>query len=76
MIPTTHRLLPRWPWMASADFPGLLPQSHNVRRGREVEDLRAQPVAWDIAFETTGEMWLGITIPFVGDTAKEAVVDT
>jgi hypothetical protein len=44
--------------------------------GFGVEDPRAQPVQWDISFETTAEKWLGITIPFVGDEPKEAVVDT
>ena len=44
--------------------------------GFGVEDPRAQPVAWDISFETTGDKWLGITIPFVGDEPNEAVVDT
>ena len=43
--------------------------------GFGVEDLKTQPIDWDISFETTGEKWLGITIPFVGDEAQEAVVD-
>ncbi len=37
---------------------------------------RNQPPRWEITFETIGKKWLGITIPFVGDTAMEAVVDT
>ena len=44
--------------------------------GFGIEDPKAQPVEWGIEFETTGEKWLGITIPFVGDTAQKAVVDT
>jgi len=44
--------------------------------GFGVEDPQAQTVEWDIMFETTGDKWLGITIPFVGDEPKEAVVDT
>ena len=44
--------------------------------GFGVEDPKAQPMKWDIAFETTGERWLGISIPFVGDTPQVAVVDT
>lgn len=44
--------------------------------GFGVEDPKAQPVEWDVEFETTGEKWLGITIPFVGDAAQKAVVDT
>ena len=44
--------------------------------GFGVEDPSASPLEWDVAFETTGEKWLGITIPFVGDLAQEPVVDT
>lgn len=44
--------------------------------GFGVMDLKAQPLDWDISFETTGEKWLGIIIPFHGDTPQEAVVDT
>jgi hypothetical protein len=44
--------------------------------GFGVENPQAHPVRWDISFETTGEKWLGITIPFVGDEPQEAVVDT
>jgi hypothetical protein len=44
--------------------------------GFDVEDPKAQPLEWDISFETTGEKWLGIVIPFRGDTPQEAVVDT
>ena len=44
--------------------------------GFDIEDLTEQPLNWDISFETTGEKWLGITIPFVGDVPQEATVDT
>jgi len=44
--------------------------------GFGLEDATKQPIRWDVSFETTGEKWLGITIPFVGDTAGEAIVDT
>lgn len=44
--------------------------------GFGVENPKAHPVNWDISFETTGDKWLGITIPFVGDKPGEAVVDT
>ena len=44
--------------------------------GIGLEDATTQPVKWGISFETTGEKWLGITVPFVGDTAQDAVVDT
>ncbi len=41
-----------------------------------VENPEEQPVRWDVGFETTDDDWLGITIPFVGDTAIDPVVDT
>jgi hypothetical protein len=44
--------------------------------GFGIEDLKIVPTTWDVAFETTGEKWLGITIPFVGDTPQDPVVDT
>jgi hypothetical protein len=44
--------------------------------GFDVEDPKARPLERDISFETTGEKWLGIVIPFRGDTPQEAVVDT
>lgn len=44
--------------------------------GFDVEDPKAQRLHWDISFETTGEKWLGIIIPFEGDTPQEPVVDT
>jgi hypothetical protein len=44
--------------------------------GFGLEDAKQQPVHWDISFETTGDKWLGIIIPFIGDTAQKATVDT
>jgi len=44
--------------------------------GFGVQDAASTPVSWEISFETTGQKWLGITIPFVGESAQEAVVDT
>ncbi len=44
--------------------------------GFGVEDPPEDPVKWDISFETRDGKWLGILIPFVGDKAMEAVVDT
>lgn len=44
--------------------------------GFGLEDARRKPVHWDISFETTGDKWLGIMVPFVGDTAQKATVDT
>jgi hypothetical protein len=43
--------------------------------GFGLEDARAEPIEWDVSFETTGEKWLGITVPFIGDDAQDAVVD-
>ena len=44
--------------------------------GFGVEDPDAESVSWDVAFETKGDKWLGITVPFVGDQPQEPVVDT
>ena len=44
--------------------------------GFDVEDLGEQPLNWDISFESNGDKWLGIVVPFVGDTPQEATVDT
>jgi len=44
--------------------------------GIDITDLNAQPLNWDIAFEATGDKWLGIVVPFVGDVPGEATVDT
>jgi hypothetical protein len=43
--------------------------------GFGVEDPQAVPVKWDISFETIGDKWLGITIPFVGDIPEQVIVD-
>lgn len=44
--------------------------------GFGVEDAKQEPVHWDISFETIGDKWLGIIIPFVGERAQKATVDT
>lgn len=44
--------------------------------GFGLEDAKAKPVEWDVAFETIGDRWLGIAISFVGDTAQSVTVDT
>jgi hypothetical protein len=44
--------------------------------GFGVEDPNAKPFHWNISFETTGDRWLGIRIPFEGDIPQEPVVDT
>ena len=44
--------------------------------GFGLEDPKEKPIRWDVSFETNGDKWFGITIPFVGETAMEAVVDT
>lgn len=44
--------------------------------GFGMESPTAQPVRWDVEFEMTGDVWLGITIPFVDEMAQKAVVDT
>ncbi|OLE87724.1 MAG: hypothetical protein AUG08_11075 [Acidobacteria bacterium 13_1_20CM_2_55_15] len=44
--------------------------------GFGVEPLNIVPITWDVMFETTGEKWLAITVPFVGDSPQDPVVDT
>ena len=44
--------------------------------GFEVENPRNNVVRWEVGFQTIEGRWLGITIPFVGDVAGDAVVDT
>ena len=44
--------------------------------GFGVDDPNGHPLLWNVSFETTGEKWLGIEIPFVDDVAGEAQVDT
>jgi hypothetical protein len=44
--------------------------------GFDVEDPNGHLLLWSVSFETTGEKWLGITIPFVDDAAGDAEVDT
>lgn len=44
--------------------------------GFGLEDPKEQPIRWDVGFETTDDDWLAITIPFVGDSPEEPVVDT
>jgi hypothetical protein len=44
--------------------------------GFGIEDLTSTPAEWDISFETTGEKWLGVTVPFIGDLPQPAIVDT
>ncbi len=44
--------------------------------GFNVEDPSSSPINWNIMFETTGDKWVAITIPFTGDLPQDAVVDT
>ena len=44
--------------------------------GCNLIEARVRPVCWELSFETTGNRWLGITIPFEDESAKEAIVDT
>lgn len=44
--------------------------------GFNVSDPLSDPVAWEISFETVGERWLAVTVPFIGSIAEEAIVDT
>lgn len=47
-----------------------------VLSGFGLEDPHASPLEWEVSFETTGEKWLSITIPFVGERPQRPVVDT
>ncbi len=58
-------------WFNSEDF-----SSELKLTGFGLEDARATPIKWDVSFETMGDKWLGITIPFVGDIPQDAIVDT
>jgi hypothetical protein len=40
------------------------------------DDPQMSPLRWSVSFETTGENWLGITVPFVDDAAGDAEVDS
>jgi hypothetical protein len=44
--------------------------------GFGVDDVTATPRTWEVSFETTSEKWLGITIPFSGDSPQDPIVDT
>lgn len=44
--------------------------------GVAVDDPAADPPIWDVGFETIGERWLGITIPFHGDEPQDPIIDT
>ena len=44
--------------------------------GIGINSLDASAVEWEVSFETTGDKWLGITVPFIGDQPQEATVET
>lgn len=44
--------------------------------GFGLDDARSCSLKWDIKFETTGNKWLGIIIPFEGEMPQKEVVDT
>lgn len=44
--------------------------------GFGVEDPGVRPVRWDVSFETRGDRWLSITIPFTDEAAGDPVIDT
>jgi hypothetical protein len=41
----------------------------------DVDDPKGHP-HWSVMFETTGEKWLKITIPFIDESAGDAELDT
>jgi hypothetical protein len=44
--------------------------------GFGVDEIGQGEPKWDVSFESTGDLWLGISIPFTGDKADTPVVDT
>ena len=44
--------------------------------GFDLEDARVSPIQWNVSFETLGDKWLGITIPFLGNIPQDAIVDS
>lgn len=44
--------------------------------GIGITSLGGSAVEWEVSFETTGEKWLGITVPFIGDQPQPATVET
>ena len=44
--------------------------------GFGIQDPNEQPVLCDVSFELTGDKYLGISIPFAGDSAIVPEVDT
>lgn len=43
--------------------------------GFGIDDPVRRPVHWVISFETIGENWLSIAIPFIDDEPQEPIVD-
>ena len=64
-----------WKTWLQADLPSDIFSAMTIG-GFCLEDPEARPLHWDVSFETTGDKWLGITVPFIDDTPQEAVVDT
>ena len=44
--------------------------------GFDGENPEQRPARWSVLLEATGDTWLGITVPFIGDKPQEAIVDT
>ncbi|HET9887185.1 MAG TPA: hypothetical protein VFR10_06690 [bacterium] len=44
--------------------------------GFGIDDLEANPPDWEMSFETTGEKWISITIPFKGEVPGDPIIDT
>jgi hypothetical protein len=71
-LPKLEKVFSEW---LEIDLPAD-PFSELKLAGFGLEDPKAETIEWDISFETTGDKWLGIIIPFSGDDPQEAVVDT
>jgi len=44
--------------------------------GLDLEAPSQRPFEWSVGFETLGEKWLGVNIPFLGEQPQEPTVDT
>ena len=44
--------------------------------GFDIEDPDGVPTAWNVGFESLGDTWLGITVPFLDEQPQEPTVDT
>jgi len=44
--------------------------------GFDLQNPLAEPLEWSVSFESIGEKWISVTVPFENDKPGDAVVDT